>query len=135
MLALDARWLRATGHSPGELAGFIGLAGAYDFLPMTNPDTRPVFFHPNYPAGTQPIDYVSAASPRSFVGAAKTDTLIDPQRNSVGLATRLQAAGVPVTLRLYDRVNHITLAAAMAAPLRWLAPVLDDVAAFIDAAT
>ena len=135
MLALDARWLRATGHSPGELAGFIGLAGAYDFLPMTKPDTRPVFFHPNYPAGTQPVDYVSATSPRSFVGAAKTDTLIDPQRNSVGLATRLQAAGVPVTLRLYDRVNHITLAAAMAAPLRWLAPVLDDVAAFIDAAT
>ena len=53
----------------------------------------------------------------------------------MGLATRLQAAGVPVTLRLYDRVNHITLAAAMAAPLRWQAPVLDDVAAFIDAAT
>ena len=133
MLALDARWLRAVGHAPAELAGFIGLAGAYDFLPMTNPDAQPVFFHPNYPAGTQPLQYASPASPRSFLGAAKTDTLINPQRNTVGLATRLQAAGVPVTLKLYDRVNHLTLVGAMAAPLRWLAPVLDDVTTFIDA--
>ena len=132
MLALDARWLRAVGHAPAELAGFIGLAGAYDFLPMTNPDAQPVFFHPNYPAGTQPVDYAGAASPRSFLGAAMTDPLIDPQRNSVGLATRLRAAGVPVTLKLYERVNHVTLLAAMAAPLRWLAPVLDDVTVFID---
>ena len=133
MLALDARWLRAVGHAPAELAGFIGLAGAYDFFPMTNPDAQPVFFHPNYPAGTQPLQYAVASSPRSFLGAARTDRLIDPQRNSVGLATRLQAAGVPVTLKLYDRVNHVTLVGAMAAPLRWLAPVLDDVTAFIDA--
>ena len=132
MLALDARWLRAVGHVPAELAGFIGLAGAYDFLPMTNPDAQPVFFHPNYPAGTQPLAYAGASSPRSFLGAAKTDTLIDPQRNSVGLATRLRAAGVPATLKLYERVNHVTLVAAMAAPLRWLAPVLDDVVVFID---
>ena len=132
MLALDARWLRAVGHAPAELAGFIGLAGAYDFLPMTNPDAQPVFFHPNYPAGTQPLAYAGASSPRSFLGAAMTDTLIDPQRNSVGLATRLRAAGVPATLKLYERVNHVTLVAAMAAPLRWLAPVLDDVVVFID---
>ena len=133
MLALDARWLRAVGHAPTELAGFIGLAGAYDFFPMTNPDAQPVFFHPNYPAGTQPVDYALPVSPRSFLGAAKTDTLINPQRNTLGLATRLQAAGVPVTLKLYDRVNHLTLVGAMAAPLRWLAPVLDDVTTFIDA--
>ena len=37
-----------------------------------------------------------------------------------------------MTLKLYERVNHVTLLATMAAPLRWLAPVLDDVAVFID---
>ena len=132
MLALDPRWLRATGHRPGELAGLIGLAGPYDFLPMTNPDTQPVFFHPNYPPGSQPIDYVSTAAPRSFLGAAVTDKLVNPERNTAGLAARLQAAGVAVTLRRYERVNHLTLAGAFARPLRWLAPVLDDVAAFID---
>ena len=133
MLALDARWLAPTGHTPRELAGFVGLAGPYDFLPIENPDAQPVFFHPNYPPGTQPLDYASAAAPRSFLGAAKADKLVDPQRNTQSLANRLQAAGVPVTVKLYNRVGHVTLIASFGAPLRWLAPVLDDVAAFINA--
>jgi acetyl esterase/lipase len=132
MLALDSRWLKTVGHSPAELAGFIGLAGPYDFIPMTNTDTQPVFFHPNYPAGSQTIDYASALAPRTFLGAAKEDNLVNPQRNSVGLHDRLKAAGAPVTLQMYDRVNHITLAAALGAPFRWLAPVLDDVVLFVN---
>jgi acetyl esterase/lipase len=132
MLALDARWLGATGHTPAELAGWIGLAGPYDFLPMTNVDAQPVFFHPNYPPGTQPLEHASAAAPRSFLGAAVSDKLVNPQRNTVALASKLQAANVPVTLKLYERVNHVTLAGAFASPLRWLAPVRDDVLAFIE---
>ena len=134
MLALDARWLGGTGHDPAELAGFIGLAGPYDFLPMTNPDTRPVFFHPDYPLGTQPIDHVTANAPRSFLGAAQRDSLVNPQRNTLGLATRLRATGVPVSVKLYEKVNHITLVGALAWSLRWLAPVLEDVAAFVASA-
>jgi acetyl esterase/lipase len=134
MLALDAQRLAPTGRSAHELAGWIGLAGPYDFLPMKNPDTRPVFFHPNYPPGTQPIAYASAQAPRSFLGAALEDVLIDPQRNTVGLAKRLRDAGARVDLKLYPRVNHMTLVAALAWPLQWLAPVLDDVVAFIEAA-
>ena len=133
MLALDAKRLAPTGHAPNELAGWIGLAGPYDFLPMRNPDTRPVFFHPNYPEGTQPVDYVTKNSPRSFLGAALEDDLINPQRNTVGLAKRLGDAGAAVELKLYPRVNHLSLVAAMAAPLRWLAPVLDDVVGFVNA--
>lgn len=132
MLAFDARWLRATGHEPTELAGFIGLAGPYDFLPITNPDAQPVFFHPNYPPGTQVFEHVGIDAPRTFLGAARRDDLVDPQRNTMGLATRLASVGRPATVRLYDRVNHMTLAGAFAAPLRWLAPVLDDVVAFVD---
>ena len=133
ILALDARWLLDVGHTPKALAGFIGLAGAYDFLPMTNPDAQPVFFHPNYPPNTQPLTLVTAAAPRVFLGAAVKDNLIDPQRNTVGLADKLKAAGVPVTLKLYEDVSHITLVASLARPLRFLAPTLDDVVAFIGA--
>ena len=134
MLALDPRWLGDIGRKPSELAGFIGLAGPYEFLPMTNPDAQPVFFHPNYPANTQPIEFASGGAPRTFLGAALKDSLIDPQRNTVALATRLSAAGVPVALKMYDGVSHITLVASLARPLRFLAPTLDDVMAFIDAA-
>lgn len=134
MLALDARWLKGTGHSPDELAGFIGLAGPYEFLPITNADARPVFFHPDYPPGTQPIDFVSHTAPRSFVAAPANDTLVSPQRSTVALSAKLAEAGVPVTRKLYERVSHATLIGAFARPLRWLAPVLDDVVAFIEAA-
>ena len=133
MLALDPRWLAPTGHTPAELAGWIGLAGPYDFLPMTNVDAQPVFFHPNCPPGTQPLEHAGAGAPRTFLGAAIKDSLVNPQRNTVGLAAKLQAANVPVTLKLYERVSHTTLAGAFAAPLRWLAPVRDDVVAFIEA--
>ena len=134
MLALDPRWLAQTGHTPRELAGFIGLAGAYDFLPMTNVDAQPVFFHPNYPPNTQPIELADANAPRTFLGAAVKDSLINPERNTVGLANRLKSVGVPVTLKMYDGVSHITLVASMARPLRFLAPALDDVVAFIGGA-
>ncbi|RZL39586.1 MAG: alpha/beta hydrolase [Rubrivivax sp.] len=134
MLALDARWLAPTGHAPRELAGFVGLAGPYDFLPIENPDAKPVFFHPNYPEGTQPLAHAGAGAPRSFLGAAASDKLVDPQRNSQALAERLQASGVPVTFKRYDRVGHMTLIGAFGRPLRWLAPVLEDVAGFINGA-
>lgn len=131
MLALDRRWLAATGHTPGELAGFIGLAGPYDFLPMSNRDTQPVFFHPDYPPGTQPLAFASAAAPASFLAAGRTDSKVNPERNTAALAARLSAAGVPVSLHRYERADHVTLIGAFGLPLRWLAPVLDDVSRFV----
>jgi acetyl esterase/lipase len=131
MIALDARWLQAEGLSPAILAGWIGLAGPYDFLPMTDKKAQPVFFHPNYPPGTQPIDYVSKASPRAFLAAAPEDSLVNPERNTRQMAAKLQAAGVPVTLKIYDNLSHRTLIGVFARPLAWLAPVANDVAAFV----
>ncbi len=131
MLALDERWLQHAGQSPAQLAGWVGLAGPYDFLPIENPDAKPVFFHPHYPAGTQPLEHAHRGAPPAFLGAARNDTLVDPQRNTIALASKLQADGVPVTLRLYAHVNHVTLAGALSRPLRGLAPVLNDVVAFV----
>ena len=131
MVALDDRWLKAAGQTPKKLAGWIGLAGPYDFYPIKNPDAKPVFFHPNYPENSQPIGFVSADAPRSFLAAADDDKLVNPQRNTVQLAKKLQAAGVPVTLKLYPHASHTTMIGAFAWPLRWIAPVLEDVNAFI----
>jgi acetyl esterase/lipase len=133
MLALDPRWLASEGLSPAMLSGWIGLAGPYDFLPITNPDAKPVFFDPHYPEGSQPIDYVSRLSPPAFLGAATSDELVNPERNTKQLASKFQSEGVPVTIKLYPRVNHLTLIGAFAWPLRWLAPVADDVAQFVTA--
>jgi acetyl esterase/lipase len=133
MLALDPRWLAATSHRPQELAGWIGLAGPYDFFPTDNPDAQPVFFHPNYPAQAQPIEFGTVPGVPAFLGAPVNDRVVSPTRSTQALAARLQAHGTPVSLRLYERATHATLIGAFAPPLRWVAPVLDDVVAFIDA--
>lgn len=49
MLALDPRWLQAVGMAPSDLRGWIGMAGPYDFLPIENPEVKPVFFYPDSP--------------------------------------------------------------------------------------
>lgn len=133
MLALDPRWLQAVGMQPGDLKGWIGLAGPYDFLPIDNPEVKPVFFFPDSPPDSQPINHVSAGAPPALLLAANSDSYVNPQRNSAGLAKRLRADGVSVEEHYYGRVNHMTLVGAFAWPLAWMAPVTDDVIRFIDA--
>ncbi|HEY0821840.1 MAG TPA: alpha/beta hydrolase [Rhizobacter sp.] len=131
MVALDERWLKAQGHSPAALAGWIGLAGPYEFLPVSNPQAQVVFHHPDYPPGTQPIDYVRRDAPRAFLGAAHNDHLVNPVRNTEQMAERLKAVGAPVQVKLYEGVDHVTLVASMAWSLRWMSTVLDDVTGFV----
>lgn len=133
MLALDARWLNAVDLSPSMLKGWIGLAGPYDFLPIENKQVQPVFFFPDSPPDSQPINHVSAGAPPSLLMASTDDKLVNPTRNTGGLADTLRGVGVPVQVFYFGKTNHQTLVAAMAKPLRWLAPVLDRVAGFIQA--
>ena len=133
MVALDSRWLAAESTAPTQLAGWIGLAGPYEFLPIENPDVKPVFLHPDTPPESEPIRHVSASVPRTFLAAAPEDDLINPERNTKQLARKLQQTGIPVTLQIYPRTSHVTLIGAFAFPLRFLAPVLDDVVDFVNA--
>lgn len=133
MLALDAQWLKAVGLSPANVRGWIGLAGPYDFLPIKDEAVRPVFFYPDSPPESQPIRHVSHASPPTLLMAAATDTLVNPTRNTGGLASALRGAQVPVQELYFSRTSHVTLVAALSRPLRWLAPVLDNVSEFVTA--
>lgn len=133
MVALDGRWLQRYGASPAMLRGWIGMAGPYDFLPIVATSLKPVFHFPGTPPDSQPIAHVTPAAPPTLLMTGMADTTVDPHRNTEGLAAALQAAHVPVTLRRYDRLGHALLAGALARPLRWRAPVLDDLAAFVQA--
>lgn len=128
MMALDPRWL---GPLREQLAGFIGIAGPYDFLPIDNPDTQRAFSWPGTPPESQPISHASARAPRTLLIAAEKDNLVNPQRNTVGLGNRLRAAGVETTVQVFSGVSHVTVIGALARPLRGLAPVLPEVARFL----
>jgi acetyl esterase/lipase len=57
------------------------------------------------------------------------DTTVDPA-NSTRLAERIRQKGGTAEVKVYDRVGHIAIVGALAAPLRHLAPVLDDMDRF-----
>ncbi|MEO7494448.1 MAG: alpha/beta hydrolase [Massilia sp.] len=131
MLALDAQWLRKQGSSPAALRGWIGLAGPYDFLPIENKTARPVFHFPNTPPESQPVRHVSAGAPPALLIAASDDKLVNPTRNTGNMARLLRERGVPVTERYYDHLSHTLLIGSISAPLRLLAPTLDDIERFV----
>ena len=133
MVALDTRWLGKQGLAPGVLAGWIGLAGPYDFLPITNEETKPVFHFPATPVDSQPVNHVNGSKLPALLIAANTDTLVNPARNTGGMAQRLRARGVTVTEIYYDGVSHTTLVGSLASPLRGLAPTLEAIDQFVHA--
>jgi acetyl esterase/lipase len=130
MLAFDRRWLRAVGLSPGrDIAGLICIAGPYDFLPLEDETLKVIFGGANAPA-TQPISYVSGGEPPTLLATGADDGTVDPG-NAIRLAARLRAAGCDVKVATYARVGHLGIIGAFAFPLRLLAPILNDVDAFI----
>ena len=133
MLALDKRWLGAVGLNPDKLAGWIGLAGPYDFLPIGDRKTQVAFEWPNTPASSQPMFHASSASPPALLIAPTDDSVVSTQRSTVSMARRLKSSGVRVESELYDSVGHVTLIAAMASVLRGRAPVLERVTGFVKA--
>lgn len=132
MIALDPRWLKVHGRSPRMLAGWVGMAGPYDFLPIETTAVRPVFHHPHTPVDSQPVVHAHAGAPPALLMAGSADRIVDPRRNTESLAKALSAAGAPVRAIRYRGLGHELLVGALARPLRWRAPVLEDLCAFLD---
>jgi acetyl esterase/lipase len=131
LLALDQRYLAAAGVEPGTLKSFVGFAGPYDFLPLTNATLKRIFAADDL-AATQPLAFAGGGAPPALLLHGEDDRTVRP-RNSRHLAAALAAFGNRAELKLYPDLDHVALVAALAAPLRWLAPVLDDVTAFLRA--
>jgi acetyl esterase/lipase len=137
LVTLDTRYFLAAGRAVPHVAGMIGLSGPYDFLPLTDADLQDMFGPPeNYP-DSQPIHFVRSAAPGVAIPPmlliqGLKDESVAP-KNSINLAAALQAKGVPVTLKLYPKLSHADTVAALSIPARGRAPVLADIAAFVQA--
>jgi acetyl esterase/lipase len=135
LLTLDRQWLRADGLDPDHtIAGMIGLAGPYDFLPLNDPELETIFA----PAGdlrlTQPITFARGDAPPMFLASGASDDTVWP-RNTLHLTAAMQAQGGAVEMKLYRGASHRLIVGAMAGPLRWTVPVLRDVTRFLDQIT
>jgi acetyl esterase/lipase len=127
LVALDPQWLGTTRKS---VKAFIGLAGPYDFYPFEAEQTKAALGHWPRPMETQPISWASRDDPPVLLlNGAADDTV--RSRNSVELARRLHAVGVPASVKLYPGIGHLGVVTSIALPLRWRAPILDDMADFV----
>ncbi len=132
MLSLDRRWLAAVGMDPArDLRGVIGLAGPYDFLPLQTDELKAIFGPPETRPQTQPINYVDGEGPPLFLATDDQDKVVKPS-NTTRLADKIRAHGGSVETKTYAGLSHALLLGVVAAPLRFLAPVLKDMTTFID---
>jgi acetyl esterase/lipase len=130
MLAFERRWLAAAGF-PGEdaLSGVIGLAGPYDFE-IDSDLLRGVFGDPENKRHTQPLAHVNADGPPVLLATGEADKTVDP-RHTRALAAAIRAAGGSVETIFYPRLGHREIVGAFSPLFRFLAPVAEDVAAFV----
>ena len=134
MLVLDATYLDAQRVARTSMKGLIGLAGPYDFLPLTEPNVIALFASESALERTQPIHYVSGASrkftpPVLLLHGDKDERVM--LKNSVNLARELRATGVKVELDLLPGLSHIDIIAKFTRLLRGDGKVVDRVDQFI----
>lgn len=110
--------------------GFIGLAGPYDFLPISDADVQLVFSSANDLRDTQPITYVSQGDPVMLLLHGKDDTTVKPG-NTTRLAKRANQFGHNAETILYNDVDHIDILLSLSSTFRGFSPALDDSVAFM----
>lgn len=133
LLATDPQWLGGYGLKPTDLAGFIGLAGCYDFVPV--PQDDPIMLGvfgstPDQQRRGQPVSYVHGAEPPMLLLQGTDDSEVEPS-NAISLYRATQAVHGDSTLRTYPGVGHEALLFSLSRPLRNGAPALGDILAFI----
>ncbi len=128
LASLDQRWVQRAGGSPVQ--GLVGIAGPYDFLPLTDDDLKDYFGPPEaYPA-SQPINFVRSTGMPVFLVHGRSDQTVWP-RNTEHLAAALQRAGAPVEVHYLEGEDHGAVLTRFIATRRAADPVIAALARFV----
>jgi acetyl esterase/lipase len=130
LLTADPRYLAEVGLRPRDLAGMIGLAGAYAFLPFVGDEARIFGDDPTGRHDSQPINFIDGDEPPLLLLHGLDDDEVSP-RNAELLAQRAQATNGPVILKLYPGVGHASILLSFARGRYSRIPALSDTLAFI----
>lgn len=129
MVGGDPAYMAKAGGKRQWIRGVIGIAGPYDFLPLTD-DTLKIIFATAPDAQTQPINHLRGRLPPAFLVTGDADDIVDP-RNSEHVAAKLTRLKSRVVLRRYQDVGHIGIILSLADGFRHRSPLLEDIAHFV----
>lgn len=132
MLASNPEYLKGAGSDISCLAGAIGIAGPYDFLPITNP-TRIEIFGGADRVETQPIHFIDGKRPPMLLLTGDCDVNILP-RNTESMAARLREHGSNVEAIVYPGIEHFRIILGLAPLFRRMIPIRADIIRFVSAA-
>jgi acetyl esterase/lipase len=130
LLACDKRYLDAVGMQPRDLAGMIGLAGAYAFLPYEDDEADIFGDDPKGRYDSQPINFVDGDEPPMLLLQGLADGEVPPN-NAEAMAERAQAMDGTAVLKRYPGVGHSDLLISLAHGRGSSVPALSDTLEFI----
>jgi|GEM_PF-204727 len=130
LLTLDQRYLDKHGVSScSDVAGFIGLAGPYDFLPLREQTFKNIFPEPTR-AESQAINFANAKTPPVMLLHGSFDTLVHDEDSKI-LGEKLRSNGNDATVKIYNGVGHIVIMSALSPVLDIAAPTRRDMIDFM----
>jgi len=130
LLAADGRYLGQVGMRPRDLAGMIGLAGAYAFLPFVDNEGKIFGNDATGRYDSQPINFISGDEPPMLLLQGEDDDEV-PVHNAQIMAKRAQAMDGTAELKLYPGVGHSSILLSFARGHASKVPSLHDTLEFI----
>lgn len=133
LLTFDERYLSLATYQ--SIRGLIGLAGPYDFLPLTEDYEKEVFGPESNYANTQPVNFVDGTESPVLLLYGQDDTAVR-LKNIKSLTQKIKDSGGQVIAHYYEGIDHRGLIGSLSIPLRSGQPVLTDIIKFAtDAST
>jgi acetyl esterase/lipase len=129
MLDSNLSYLKAAGADPDWVRGVIGIAGPYDFLPLTDPKLIDMFGGDRV-AATQPITFIDGKRAPMLLVAGTDDKTVSP-KNSSRMAKKLQSFGSEADVKFYPDVGHIGIILSLAPGFRGNTTLRDDMTNFV----
>lgn len=129
LLNYDQRYLRGAGVPEAAIAGFIGLAGPYDFLPLKSERYRRIF--PQSTRGaSQPVTFVDRSDPPALLITGGDDAIVEP-RNSLALADKALQEGGQVEVMVFPEIGHVEAVLALSTAIPLNRRIRDAVVTFV----
>jgi acetyl esterase/lipase len=129
MLASEPKFIEAAGGRLDWIRGVIGIAGPYDFLPLTEPQYIDIF-HGAHNEDAMPINHVDGKRPPMLLVAGDADATVGPG-NSDRMAARLRQFSDQAQVIKYPDVGHIGIILSLAPGFRGRTTLRQDMLDFI----